>query len=110
MTDCIFCKIARGEVNTELLYKDDKVAAFKDLNPQAPVHFLIIPIDHYDSVKEMNDEALIGRLFTAAKKVAEKIDLKHYRLVINTGIGAGQSVFHTHLHLLGGRLMSWPPG
>jgi histidine triad (HIT) family protein len=110
MNDCVFCKIGRGEINTELLYKDDKVAAFKDINPQAPIHILVIPIDHYDSVKEMNDESLIGRLFTAAKKVAEKIDLKHYRLVINTGIGAGQSVFHTHLHLLGGRLMSWPPG
>lgn len=110
MSDCIFCKIAKGEINNRLLYRDDKVVAFNDINPQAPTHILVIPIDHYDSVKEMNDEGLIGRLFTAAKEVAEKVGLKHYRLVINTGIGAGQSVFHTHLHVLGGRLMHWPPG
>ncbi|MCK4762254.1 MAG: histidine triad nucleotide-binding protein [Candidatus Aminicenantes bacterium] len=110
MSNCIFCRIANGEISTELLYEDDKVVAFKDLNPQAPIHILIIPKEHSDSVKEMNDEVSIGRLFTAAKKVAEKLDTEHYRLVINTGIGAGQSVFHTHLHLLGGRLMSWPPG
>jgi histidine triad (HIT) family protein len=110
MSNCVFCKIAKGEINTELLYKDDKVVAFNDITPQAPTHILVIPIDHYDSVKEMDDECLIGRLFTAGKKVAEKVGLKHYRLVINTGIGAGQTVFHTHLHILGGRLMSWPPG
>jgi histidine triad (HIT) family protein len=110
MSDCIFCKIATGKMNTELLYKDEQVVAFNDINPQAPTHILVIPIIHYESVKEMDDEGLIGRLFTVAKKVAEQVGLKHYRLVINTGIGAGQSVFHTHLHVLGGRLMGWPPG
>jgi histidine triad (HIT) family protein len=110
MSDCIFCKIVKGETNTVLLYEDDKVVAFKDINPAAPVHFLVIPKEHSSSTKEMTDECLIGRLFIAAGKVAEKVGLKHYRLVINTGSGVGQAVFHTHLHVLGGRLMGWPPG
>jgi histidine triad (HIT) family protein len=109
-SDCVFCKIARGEFNTEFLFEDDRVVAFKDLDPQAPVHLLIIPRNHYNSVKEVEDEALIGHLVTAAKKVAEKLGVKEYRFVINTGPEAGQSVFHLHLHMLGGRAMKWPPG
>lgn len=109
-TGCIFCRIARGEGSAAVLYEDDKVVAFRDINPQAPVHVLIIPREHYASVTEITDEALIGRLFTAGKRVAEKLAIKDYRLVINNGLGAGQSVFHLHLHLLGGRLMHWPPG
>jgi histidine triad (HIT) family protein len=108
--DCVFCKIAAGEFNTEFLFEDDRVVAFKDLSPQAPVHVLIIPRDHYESIKEVQDEALVGHLFTAAKETAEKLGIKEYRLVINTGPEAGQSVFHLHLHLLGGRTMHWPPG
>ncbi len=107
---CIFCRIARGETNNEFLYEDDQVVAFKDINPQAPVHVLIIPREHFTSIKETEDESLIGRLFTSGKKVAEKLGLNGYRLVINTGWEAGQSVFHLHLHLLGGRTMGWPPG
>lgn len=93
-----------------MLYEDDKVVAFKDINPQAPVHILVIPRGHFVSIKEIEDETLVGRLFTAAKKTAEKLGLRDYRLVINTGRGAGQTVFHLHLHLIGGRLMTWPPG
>lgn len=110
MSDCVFCKIASGAFNTEFLFEDDRVVAFKDLNPQAPHHALIIPKEHHASVKEVEDEALIGHMFTAAKKVAEKLGLNDYRLVINTGAQAGQTVFHIHLHLLGGRAMGWPPG
>jgi len=108
--DCQFCKIQAGEYNTEFLFEDGRVVAFRDINPQAPVHILIIPRDHVDSLKQVNDEALIGHLFTAAKAVAEKLGLTDHRLVINTGPQAGQSVFHLHLHLLGGRTMHWPPG
>lgn len=110
MNGCIFCNIARGEFNKKLLFEDDRVVAFYDINPQAPVHILIIPRDHYVSIKEVEDEALVGHLFTAAKAVAEKLAIKDYRLVINTGPQAGQSVFHLHLHLLAGRTMHWPPG
>ncbi|MCP5104764.1 MAG: histidine triad nucleotide-binding protein [bacterium] len=110
MRDCMFCRIAANEFDTEFLFSDDRVLAFRDINPQAPVHILIIPRAHFDSVKEVEDEILMGHLFTAAKKVAEKLGIKEYRLVINTGIQAGQSVFHLHLHLLAGRTMHWPPG
>ena len=110
MRHCEFCRIAAGELNAAFLFEDDRVVAFKDINPQAPVHVLVIPKNHYDSIKEMTDEGLTGHLFTAAKTVAEKLAITDYRLVINTGVGAGQSVFHIHLHLLGGRIMHWPPG
>jgi len=110
MRYCEFCKIASGQSNASFLYEDDRVVAFKDINPQAPVHVLVIPKNHYDSIKEISDENLIGRLFTAAKSVAEKLGITDYRLVINTGPKAGQSVFHLHLHLLGGRDLHWPPG
>ena len=110
MDDCIFCKIASGEFNTEFIYEDDEVLAFKDIQPQAPVHILIIPRNHFTSIKEVNDPAIIGHLFTAGSKIARKLNLDDYRLVINTGKQAGQSVFHLHLHLLGGREMKWPPG
>lgn len=110
MSNCVFCKVAKGEFNTEFLFKDDRIVAFKDLDPQAPTHVLIIPRDHYASIKDVRDETLVGHLFTAAKKVAEKLGIKDYRLVINTGPEAGQSVFHLHIHLLGGRVMGWPPG
>ena len=110
MSDCIFCKIANNDFNTEFLYEDERVVAFKDLNPQAPVHVLVIPRTHFDTIKEMTEEILVGRLITVAGKVAENLNINEYRLVINTGKQAGQTVFHTHVHLLGGRPMAWPPG
>ena len=106
----MFCKIAKGDFNTEFLYEDDRVVAFKDINPQAPIHVLVIPRTHFDSIKEVDDEALVGHLFTAAKRVAEKLGIRDYRFVVNTGPQAGQTVFHLHLHLLAGRTMHWPPG
>lgn len=110
MSECLFCRIARGELDTEFLFEDDRVVAFRDIAPQAPVHVLIIPRDHYKSMREMNDESLTGHLFFAAKEVAKKLNVDSYRLVINTGEDAGQAVFHIHLHLLAGRKMAWPPG
>jgi histidine triad (HIT) family protein len=110
MNSCIFCRIVNGEDKAKVVFEDQRVMAFHDINPQAPTHVLIIPRDHYDSVIEVTDEGLMGHLFTAAKAVAEKLGLTDYRLVINTGTKAGQSVLHLHLHLLGGRVMYWPPG
>jgi histidine triad (HIT) family protein len=106
----MFCKIVKGDFNTEFVYEDDQVVAFKDINPEAPVHVLIIPRGHFDTIKEVDNEQLIGRLFTAAKEVGKKLDIKDYRLVINNGEEAGQTVSHLHLHILGGRKMNWPPG
>jgi histidine triad (HIT) family protein len=110
MNNCTFCRIASGEARANIVFEDQRVVAFHDINPQAPTHVLIIPRDHYDSVKEVTDEGLIGHLFTVANAVAEKLGISDYRLVINTGAKAGQSVFHLHLHLLGGRILYWPPG
>jgi len=110
MDECIFCKIANGEFNTDFLYEDDLVVAFRDIEPQAPDHILIIPRDHYISIKDISDEAIIGRLFLAGNKVAEQLGISSFRYVINTGKDAGQAVFHIHLHLLAGRMMEWPPG
>lgn len=110
MDSCVFCKIASGEIATPSVYEDDLAVAFRDLQPQAPVHFLVIPRRHIASLNEAHDQQLLGHLLMAAKKAAEKIGLSQYRLVINTGPDAGQSVFHLHLHVLGGRQMNWPPG
>ncbi|MBE0665138.1 MAG: histidine triad nucleotide-binding protein [Chrysiogenales bacterium] len=110
MDSCIFCKIASGEIATSFVYEDDLTVAFKDLQPQAPIHVLLIPRRHIASLNEANDPQLQGHLLLAARRAAEKIGLKQYRLVINTGPDAGQSVFHLHLHILGGRQMNWPPG
>jgi histidine triad (HIT) family protein len=110
--DCLFCKIAAGEIDSKRVYEDDRVVAFRDINPAAPVHVLVVPREHVSRISEAGEEhaELIGRLHLAAGKIAEAEGLKDYRLVINCGEGAGQSVFHVHLHLLGGRPMSWPPG
>lgn len=110
MEDCIFCRIANGELNTEFLFKDEKVLAFADLYPQAPIHALIIPRSHFRTIKDIEDEQLIGHLFSAGRMVAKNLGLEEYRFVINTGEQAGQTVFHLHIHLLGGRQMNWPPG
>lgn len=110
MEDCIFCNIASGKLNTAFLYEDEKVVAFTDLYPQAPIHALVIPRDHYASIKEVEDTNLIGHLFQVAKEVARRLKIEDYRLVINTGQQAGQTVSHLHVHVLGGREMLWPPG
>jgi histidine triad (HIT) family protein len=114
MTDCLFCKIRDREIPAEIVYEDDAVLAFNDVNPQAPVHVLIIPKKHISTVNDMTagDSAGIGQLYLAAKAIAAKsgIDEDGYRLVVNCNPMAGQTVYHIHLHLLGGRRMTWPPG
>lgn len=107
--DCIFCKIANKQIPTELIYEDENIVAFNDLHPKAPVHVLIIPKNHYDSLNELYDERLIGQLFNGVRKVAEKLNVKDYRTIVNTGPSAGQVVFHLHIHLLAKREMLWPP-
>jgi histidine triad (HIT) family protein len=108
----LFQKIADREIPGDLVYEDDRCVAFRDIQPAAPVHVLVVPrkpIPRADAVEEA-DEALVGHLFTVARRVAAEEGLSDYRLVVNNGAGAGQSVFHLHLHLLGGRPLSWPPG
>lgn len=108
----IFGKIARGEMEADLVYEDEQCVAIRDINPQAPTHILIIPrkeIPMLDDLKA-KDEPLMGHLLTAAKQIAQQEGLNDYRLVINNGSGAGQSVYHLHVHLLGGRAFSWPQG
>ncbi len=113
MKDCLFCKIINKEIPSELLFEDDKVIAFKDITPQAPVHFLVIPKQHIESAKDINDEnaSLIGHVFYVASKLANEqgLDLG-YRIVNNCHTHGGQSVDHIHFHVLGGRQMLWPPG
>ena len=114
MTDCLFCKIRDGEIPGDMVYEDDDVIAFRDVNPQASTHILIIPIKHIATINDLEDEdsARIGSMVLVAKKLAadEGIEEDGYRLVLNCNEAAGQAVFHIHLHLIGGRSMSWPPG
>lgn len=110
MSDCLFCKIVKGDIPSTNVYKDEQVTAFRDINPAAPTHILIVPNQHIDSVNMMisDDEPLIGRLVGIAKLLAaqEGIAEGGYRLIINTGAEAGQTVFHIHMHLLGGRQLT----
>jgi len=109
--DCIFCKIAAGEFNTEFIVETEDYVSFKDLNPQAPVHALVIPKKHFVSINEIEDTELLGKLFQGARQTAEKLGVGDgHRLVVNTGEKGGQTVFHMHIHVLGGRNMQWPPG
>ncbi len=112
--ECIFCKIAAGDMPAEVLYRDDLATAFRDINPVAPVHVLIVPNQHLASTEEIQptDEATVGHLFRVAREVAhrESIDQSGYRLIINTGPDAGQVVHHLHVHLIGGRRMRYPMG
>jgi histidine triad (HIT) family protein len=112
--ECLFCKIAAGELDTEIVHSSDHVIAFRDINPQAPVHLLIIPKDHIESARALHDKHgdLLAELFETASHLAKanEVDKTGWRLVTNVGADAGQSVHHLHFHLLGGRQMSWPPG
>ncbi len=112
--NCIFCKIIAKKIPSQIVYEDDLVTAFEDMNPQAPVHTLVVPKKHIPEIHSMTekDKELVGHLFFTAKKIAEDkgMDSKGYRMVINNGAGAGQTVFHIHLHILSGRHFSWPPG
>ena len=108
--NCIFCKVVNGEIPAAAVYENEKIFAFNDINPQAPVHVLVIPKKHYTSLNELEDVSLMGELLNAVKEVTRKLGVSEYRTVINTGAKAGQSVFHIHLHILANRDMNWPPG
>jgi histidine triad (HIT) family protein len=114
MSECIFCRIARGEAPSTIVYEDDRVVAFRDLNPGAPMHVLVIPRKHVPSLTALSadDDKTVGHLVRVASRLAaeEKIAESGFRLVANCGPDAGQSVDHVHFHLLGGRAMGWPPG
>lgn len=109
MENCLFCKIIKGEIPTNKVYEDDEILAFKDINPKAPVHILVIPKKHISSAKEIKeeDEALIGKMFTVINKIADEFKLENgYRIVNNCGKDGGQEVMHLHFHLLGGKKLS----
>jgi histidine triad (HIT) family protein len=111
--DCLFCKIAAKQIPSKVVYEDEEIFAFEDIAPQAPTHILLCPRKHFASLDEAvaEDQALLGKLQLVAAELARKRNLlEGYRTVVNTGAGAGQSVFHLHLHLLGGRAFRWPPG
>jgi len=115
VSECIFCKIARKELPADIVYEDEIALAFRDINPQAPVHILVIPREHIPSLTDadpVKHVALLGHLLLVAKRVAdlEGITETGYRIVINSGKDAGQAVYHLHIHVLGGRKMGWPPG
>ena len=114
MTDCIFCKIIAGEIPSTQVYADETVIAFRDINPVAPTHILIIPRDHIETVNDLtvDDETLVGHLFTTAKQIAEEQGVAEsgYRLIINCGPDSRQEVYHIHLHLIGGQRMQHPMG
>ena len=114
MTDCLFCKMVSGEIQPDVVFEDDEVLAFRDVNPQAPVHVLVIPKNHIATTNELTPEhaGLIGKMVLAARQIAadEGIAEPGYRMVMNCNPEAGQSVYHIHLHMLGGRPMNWPPG
>ena len=112
MTDCLFCKIAGGEIPAKVVKRDGRLLAFRDINPQAPTHILIIPTEHVASLNDAKDEGLLGEILVFAGTLAreEGIAQRGYRVVVNTNADGGQTVFHLHAHLLGGRRMTWPPG
>lgn len=108
---CIFCQIAKGEIKSEILYEGKNVIAFKDINPQAPTHILVIPKQHLTSLEEIKQPELLTEIFDAIPRVAKKFNLSQgYRIVMNIGRDAGQAIDHLHFHILGGRIFSWPPG
>jgi len=112
--NCLFCRILNGDIPADVIYEADAAIAFRDINPQAPTHVLIIPRKHISTINDLdeNDRETVGELFLAAREIASREGLSEpgYRVVMNCNEGAGQSVFHIHLHLLGGRGLGWPPG
>ncbi len=112
MQDCLFCKIAAGEIPSKKVYEDDLCYAFFDIDPQAPTHFLVIPKQHIASVSEVTTEnqSMVGHIFAVIAKLSKELGMESYRVVSNIGEQAGQSVFHLHFHVLSGRDMTWPPG
>ena len=108
--NCIFCKIAKGEIPTTPVYETEDVIAFNDLNPQAPVHILVIPKEHYSSLSEIDDIELLGKVTNAVREITKKLGITSYRTVINTGAQAGQTVMHLHFHIMAGREFTWPAG
>ncbi|BCO07744.1 histidine triad nucleotide-binding protein [Desulfolithobacter dissulfuricans] len=110
--NCLFCKIIKGDIPADILHEDDEILAFRDIAPQAPVHFLVIPKKHISGPSDVaaEDEQLIGRLMRVGSEIAKKEGIDHFRVVFNNGEQAGQTVFHIHMHILGGRAMDWPPG
>ena len=114
MFDCIFCKIVNGDIPTDLIYESKTVVAFHDINPQAPIHILVIPKKHINTLNDIDkiDKNLLGDLQIVASEIAKikKIEIDGYRTIINCNKNGGQTVFHIHLHLIGGRKLNWPPG
>jgi histidine triad (HIT) family protein len=114
MADCLFCKIVSGEIKGKIVYQDERLVAFRDINPQAPMHVLIVPRRHIATLNDLgpSDDGLVGEMIRRAAAIAKEHghDAKGYRTVFNCNAGAGQSVFHIHLHVLGGRSLTWPPG
>ena len=114
MSDCLFCGIVEGKIKGEIVYRDNSIVAFKDINPKAPVHILIVPTKHIATLLDLQEEdkEIFGEIFAVANRLAEQqgISKGGFRVVANCGAGAGQTVFHIHFHLLGGRPMEWPPG
>ena len=114
MSDCLFCKMVAGEIQPDVVFEDDDVLAFRDVNPQAPLHVLVIPKTHIKTTNDLNAEniGLVGKMYLAARQIAmdEGVADPGYRMVMNCNSDAGQSVYHIHLHLLAGRPMHWPPG
>ena len=114
MADCVFCRIGRGEIPADIVYKDDEVVAFRDITPQGPVHVVVIPVEHIPGMKEAEarHQGLVGKLMLVAAQVAQQEGIADsgYRLVVNQGREGGQSVDHLHVHVIGGRAMHWPPG
>lgn len=110
--NCLFCKILKGEIPADVLYEDDDVFAFRDIAPQAPVHFLVIPKKHISGPGAVTpeDERIIGKVVRMGGEIAQQEGIEHYRIVMNNGEEAGQTVFHIHMHVLGGRSLTWPPG
>ncbi len=105
MTDCIFCKIINGDFGTEFVYENEHAVVFKDINPKADIHLLVVPRIHVESLNELDDENLLGKLMMTVKETTKKLGIKSYRTVINTGKEAGQEVFHLHIHILSGGIV-----
>ncbi len=112
MSDCLFCKIAAGEIPAEIVKRTDTFVAFRDINPQAPTHVLVIPTYHVATLNDAKDPGLLGRMLAFARDLARELGIaeRGYRVVVNTNPDGGQTVFHLHVHVLGGRVMTWPPG